>query len=399
MTKVGFTAALFVVGALAASPAVAEATVFSDTGAEQVWTVPDGATAAQITAVGAPGGGAGGGQGAIVSATVAIPAGTPALYVEVGGPGTQATGTFDPLTAGGGFNGGGDGGQSQYGLNDAFGGGGASDVRTCSAALDAPCSVTGGTLASRLIVAAGGGGGGSGGGGGGSAGQPGTGASSPEGPLPIDAQPGTQSAGGTGAHCYLDAATLDFTGGPGTLGAGGSGDGGANMGAETDGNSGGGGGGGYFGGGGSIAYDELTGCDAGGGAGGSSYVAGDTAPPAFTLDPTRTPQVTITAPVPAAAGGPRIVGRAVAGSTLVDLHASWSNAPTTYAYQWSRCTGRVSALSCTGIPEATGRTYKVKAADAGHWLEVTETASNAYGTGTSATSKPDRVRLIHLSSR
>jgi len=76
--------------------------------------VPAGVTAVRVTAVGAPGGsfsGYAGGNGASVTATVALPAGTTTLYAEAG------TGAPGGISSGAGA-----------------GGGGASDVRTCPVA-------------------------------------------------------------------------------------------------------------------------------------------------------------------------------------------------------------------------------------------------------------------------
>jgi len=376
--------------ATALGPAAARATEFTYTGSEQTWSVPAGVTGVQIVAVGAPGGGGSGGEGAIVRTDVQLPAGSQTLYVEVGGAGEQATGPFDPATSGAGFNGGGGGGQSTYGFNDAFGGGGASDVRTCSSAAGAPCTVAGGTLASRLVVAGGGGGGGNGG----SAGQPGSGAfGGAVGALPWNAQPGSQTAGGAGGSCYSDPSSgPDFTGGDGALGVGGYGVGGPNDGAYQDGGSGGGGGGGYYGGGGGISYDELSGCEPGGGAGGSSYVEGDLSAPAFTLDPTLTPSVTVTAPVPVATGSPVIGGAPRLGGVLTAGSVDWSNSPSSITYQWYRC--GYLGQRCKPIAGATGQTYRATLADLWHSIRVTEGAVNDYGSAQPVSSGPVRIRLF-----
>lgn len=79
---------------LVAAPAQAAATTatFSYTGGEQAYAVPAGTAAVTVTAVGAMGGIGGGfagvgAPGAVVTATVPVPAGTTTLYVEVGGMG------------------------------------------------------------------------------------------------------------------------------------------------------------------------------------------------------------------------------------------------------------------------------------------------------------------------
>jgi hypothetical protein len=258
------------VGALAggfAGPSRALASDFSYTGAEQSWPVPPGVDEVRVVAVGAPGGGDNGGQGAVVSADVRVPPGAATLSVEVGGPGSL------PL---GGFNGGGDGGIGSEGLYPAFGGGGASDVRSCSSASGSSCATN--TLASRLVVAAGGGGQASDGYAGGNAGEAGDG---------VGGMPGTLTAGGRGgAQCIGPA--------DGGLGQGGPGQGGSSQGPGSSTPSGGGGGGGYYGGGGGGSSDELCfdGFADGGGGGGSSFAADG--PLTQTLDARRVPHVTIT---------------------------------------------------------------------------------------------------------
>jgi len=148
---------------LVGSAAAATTTTFTYTGAEQTYSVPAGATAVVITAVGAPGSKApglpgedseNGGKGASVTATVPVPAGTTTLYVEVGGAGIGSTLGCD----GNGrraFNGG-------SASSSAGGGGGASDVRTTSIGT-VPNSGLTAANDSRLVVAGGGGGGGGGG--------------------------------------------------------------------------------------------------------------------------------------------------------------------------------------------------------------------------------------------
>jgi Glycine rich protein len=219
-------------------------TTFSYTGGEQTYTVPVGVSLLSVTAIGAAGGGPtecclAAGRGAIVTGTVAVSPGE-TLYVEVGGAGAQSVG---------GFNGGGDS-PIRNGLS-AFGGGGASDLRTVSR----PDS---GSLASRLIVAAGGGGSAFPAAGGGDAGAPG--GSSPG--SSVGGGAGTQTAGGAGGCNQL----LIGCGADGALGIGGIG--GSSGDGEQTREGAGGGGGLYGGGGGAGAFDGGV----GGGGGGSSLV-------------------------------------------------------------------------------------------------------------------------------
>jgi subtilisin family serine protease len=87
-------------------------------------------------------------------------------------------------------------------------------------------------------------------------------------------------------------------------------------------------------------------------------------------------------PAPVNTALPAISGTAQAGQTLTASNGSWQNSPTSYAYQWLRCSG-----SCTAIGGATAATYLVTSADVGATLEVRVTATNAGGSA-SATSTP-----------
>jgi subtilisin family serine protease len=95
-------------------------------------------------------------------------------------------------------------------------------------------------------------------------------------------------------------------------------------------------------------------------------------------------QTSQTAPV--SVSPPSIAGTAQQGQTLT-LHAgTWSNNPTTFAYQWMQCDEL--GTSCLPISGATGSTYVPGAADIGHTIIVVETASNAGGSSAPAPSAP-----------
>jgi hypothetical protein len=83
---------------------------------------------------------------------------------------------------------------------------------------------------------------------------------------------------------------------------------------------------------------------------------------------------------PTISGDPRV------GETLTTNDGTWTNNPTSFAYQWQRCD--VDAIVCGSVPGATGKTYGVRAADIGFRVRVQVTARNAAGAGTatSATS-------------
>jgi Bacterial Ig-like domain (group 3) len=131
------------------------------------------------------------------------------------------------------------------------------------------------------------------------------------------------------------------------------------------------------------------------GATGSTYVLGPgdvghtivVLETATNADGTRTARSAPTAVVLAArppvnATPPTITGTPQQGQTLTASAGTWSNRPTSFAFQWERCT-----ITCAAIPGATGSTYVLAAADVGATIEVQVTATNASGS-TSATSLP-----------
>ena len=109
--------------------------------------------------------------------------------------------------------------------------------------------------------------------------------------------------------------------------------------------------------------------------------------------PTDSTQTTIvTAPppaVPANTAPPAVTGSAVEGQTLTGSTGTWTNAPTSYAYQWRRCDP--AGTACTDIGPATTATYLLQAADIGSTLRLQVIASNAGGPSTPATSAQSAV--------
>jgi len=93
--------------------------------------------------------------------------------------------------------------------------------------------------------------------------------------------------------------------------------------------------------------------------------------------------------VPVNFSAPSIAGTAEQGQTLTEQHGLWTNEPTAYTYQWEDCDS--TGNNCTAIAAATGQSYTLAAADVGHSIRVQETASNASGKSSPATSAATAV--------
>ncbi|HWY91111.1 MAG TPA: carboxypeptidase regulatory-like domain-containing protein [Solirubrobacteraceae bacterium] len=90
--------------------------------------------------------------------------------------------------------------------------------------------------------------------------------------------------------------------------------------------------------------------------------------------------------VPASVSPPSIAGSAAQGMELSESHGTWTNEPTSYSYQWERCSS--AGTECVAIAQATNSSYRLTQADVGHKLVVAETASNAGGASKPAVSGP-----------
>ena len=86
---------------------------------------------------------------------------------------------------------------------------------------------------------------------------------------------------------------------------------------------------------------------------------------------------------------PRIGGIAKVGKQLRAFHGTWSNS-LSFTYRWLRCSS--SGTSCTGIKRATGSSYTLAQADAGHRLEVRVTATNQAGRANAVSAPTRKVR-------
>jgi hypothetical protein len=80
---------------------------------------------------------------------------------------------------------------------------------------------------------------------------------------------------------------------------------------------------------------------------------------------------------PANTSRPTISGEAREGQTLTATTGSWRNNPTSFSFQWIRCSVRLS--NCVNIPGATRNTYRLASADVGRRLLVSVRAVNRDG--------------------
>ena len=74
---------------------------------------------------------------------------------------------------------------------------------------------------------------------------------------------------------------------------------------------------------------------------------------------------------------PLIAGTPQVGQTLTTTNGTWSNNPTSFAYQWLRCNAGGNA--CVSVANGTQRTYTLVGADAGRTMRARVTATNADG--------------------
>ena len=86
---------------------------------------------------------------------------------------------------------------------------------------------------------------------------------------------------------------------------------------------------------------------------------------------------------------PTITGTATVGETLTAGNGTWSNSPTSYAYQWLRC--NAGGNSCVSVANGTQKTYTLVGADAAHTMRVRVTATNADGSTSAESAQTDPV--------
>jgi hypothetical protein len=88
---------------------------------------------------------------------------------------------------------------------------------------------------------------------------------------------------------------------------------------------------------------------------------------------------------------PTISGTTTQGQTLTATTGTWSNSPTSYAYQWYRG-------ASTLISGATSSTYTLVLADVGSTVKVTVTATNASGSASATSASTGTISGISLSA-
>jgi len=87
----------------------------------------------------------------------------------------------------------------------------------------------------------------------------------------------------------------------------------------------------------------------------------------------------IAPPAPVNSVLPTVSGSAIESQTLTSTQGTWTNSPTSYAYQWLSCPDNSNPLTCSYIVGATASTYVVAVSDIGLYIRSQVTATNAGG--------------------
>ena len=75
------------------------------------------------------------------------------------------------------------------------------------------------------------------------------------------------------------------------------------------------------------------------------------------------------------------------GQVLTATTGSWSNSPTSFAFQWLRCPpsgGQSDGSDCSPIASGTTSTYALTGTEVGSTIRVRVTATNADGSAAAA---------------
>jgi hypothetical protein len=103
---------------------------------------------------------------------------------------------------------------------------------------------------------------------------------------------------------------------------------------------------------------------------------------------TTAPMTSSAPPPPANTSAPAITGTPIRGRTLSVSRGSWSNSPSSFAYQWQRCD--TAGKACVDLGGETGADHSLAQGDVGHRLRAVVTAANLGGSA-SATSAVSAV--------
>jgi hypothetical protein len=93
--------------------------------------------------------------------------------------------------------------------------------------------------------------------------------------------------------------------------------------------------------------------------------------------------------IPANLGAPTVSGAAGQGRSLAATHGTWTQSPTSYAYQWQLCAA--NGTGCGNIGGATAATYALTTAAVGHTVRVEVRAHNSAGDSSFVPSEPTAV--------
>ncbi|MGZ4333207.1 MAG: hypothetical protein ACXVRJ_02895 [Gaiellaceae bacterium] len=92
---------------------------------------------------------------------------------------------------------------------------------------------------------------------------------------------------------------------------------------------------------------------------------------------------------------PTIGGTATVGQVLTAENGTWTNSPTSFAYQWLRCNG--GGNKCGAVTGATLKTYTLVTPDVGSTMRVRVTATNADGSSSAQSAKTATVAAAVVS--